>query len=112
MLLDADVSHGIFHWFSGPPKILDKIIEAGYYFSINPRMCLTAKGQSIIARIPLNRLLTETDGPFAGESGRPYYPWDVEKVIEYLSKVHAIPPVPMRRKVWENFQRLTTNLLY
>ncbi len=94
MLLDADASQGIFHWFSGPPKILDKIIEAGYYFSINPRMCLTTKGQSIIARIPLDRLLTETDGPFAGQSGRPYYPWDVERVIEYLSQIHAIPPVP------------------
>jgi TatD DNase family protein len=107
MLLDADVSQGIFHWFSGPPKILDKIIEAGYYFSINPRMCLTTKGQSIIARIPLDRLLTETDGPFAGENTKPYYPWDVEKVIQYLAQIHSKLPKAIREQIWHNFRRLT-----
>jgi len=107
MLLDADVARGVFHWFSGHLKVLDKIVEAGYYFSINPRMCLTKNGQSIISRIPLDRLLTETDGPFAGENRRPYYPWDVEKVIEYLSQIHTMHAGAIREQIWGNFNRLT-----
>ena len=107
MLLDADARGGIFHWYSGPIKVLDKAVEAGYFFSVNPRMCLTKNGERIISRIPLDRLLTETDGPFAGESGKPYYPWDVEKVIQYVSKIHLMAAEAVRKQIWKNFRMLT-----
>ena len=107
MLLEANATVGVFHWYSGPTKVLDKAVEAGYYFSVNPRMCLTKNGQSIISRIPLDRLLTETDGPFAGENRKPYYPWDVEKLIQHLSQIHLMPAEAVRKEVWENFRRLT-----
>jgi TatD DNase family protein len=108
MLLDADArGGGVFHWYSGPIEVLDKAVGAGYYFSVNPRMCLTKNGQRIISHIPLDRILTETDGPFAGENGKPYYPWDVEKVIQYLSKIHSMPAEAVRERIWENFKRLT-----
>jgi TatD DNase family protein len=107
MLLEANVRAGVFHWYSGSTKILGKALEAGYYFSVNPRMCLTKNGQSIISRIPLDRLLTETDGPFAGENRKPYYPWDVEKVIQHVSKIHSMPAEAVLGQIWENFRRLT-----
>jgi len=110
MLLDANVRGGVFHWYSGPIKVLDKAVEAGYYFSVNPRMCLTKNGQNVILRIPLDRLLTETDGPFAGENRRPYYPWDVEKVIEYLSQIHTMHAGAIREQIWGNFKVLGSGI--
>ncbi len=107
MLFDANVRRGVFHWYSGTTKVLDKVAEAGYYFSVNPRMCLTRNGQNVILRIPLDRLLTETDGPFAGENGKPYYPWDVEKVIQYVSQIHAMSAEVVRQQICENLRRLT-----
>jgi TatD DNase family protein len=107
MLLEANVRAGVFHWYSGPTKILDKAVEAGYHFSVNPRMCLSKNGQGIISHIPLDRILTETDGPFAKENGKPYYPWDVEKVIHHVSQIHSMPAEAVRNQIWENFKRLT-----
>jgi len=107
MLLGANVRGAAFHWYSGPTKVLDKVVEAGYYFSVNPHMCVTKNGQSIISRIPLGKLLTETDGPFAGENRKPYYPWDVEKVIHYVSQIHSMPAEAVRGQIWENFRGLT-----
>jgi TatD DNase family protein len=54
----------ILHWFSGPIKELKRAIEYGYYFSINSSMVNSENGKKIIARIPKERILTESDGPF------------------------------------------------
>ncbi len=43
------------------------------------------KGKALIARMPRDRILTETDGPFATVHGRNALPWDVEKAIIALA---------------------------
>lgn len=55
----------IFHWFTGSHTQLKKALELGCYFSINPKMTMTKSGQEIIRAIPANRILIETDAPFA-----------------------------------------------
>ena len=55
----------ILHWFSGTAMELKRAIEAGIWFSINPRMLKTQLGQKTIKTVPADRLLLETDAPFA-----------------------------------------------
>lgn len=55
----------IFHWFTGTLMQLKRAVDLGAYFSINPRMLRTKSGIEIIKNIPLNRILIETDAPFA-----------------------------------------------
>lgn len=55
----------IFHWFTGTVADRNRAIEAGAWFSINPRMLKTKSGQETIKAIPIDRLLLETDAPFA-----------------------------------------------
>lgn len=64
ILKEYDIKNVIFHWYSGPLKLIDEIIDKGYYFSINESMTLSIKGQKIIGRIPKNRIVTETDSPY------------------------------------------------
>ncbi|WP_044931792.1 Qat anti-phage system TatD family nuclease QatD [Oribacterium sp. NK2B42] len=54
----------IFHWFTGTAAERRRAIEAGAWFSINPRMLKTKSGQETIKAIPADRLLLETDAPF------------------------------------------------
>ena len=54
----------IFHWFTGTAAERRRAIEAGAWFSINPRMLKTKSGQETIKMIPADRLLLETDAPF------------------------------------------------
>ena len=54
----------IFHWFTGSTFDRRRAIEAGAWFSINPRMLKTKLGLETIKIIPADRILLETDAPF------------------------------------------------
>ena len=64
MLITYGIKNVIFHWYSGPLSLIPKIVEHGYYFSVNEKMTKTNSGIEIIKRIPRNLILTETDAPF------------------------------------------------
>ena len=64
MLVAYDIKNVIFHWYSGPLSLIPRIVEQGYYFSINEKMTKTDSGIKIINHIPRGSVLTETDAPF------------------------------------------------
>lgn len=55
----------IFHWFTGSIPQIEKAIEIGCYFSVNPRMLKTKSGIEVIKTVPFDRMLLESDAPFA-----------------------------------------------
>lgn len=78
----------ILHWYSGSIHDLEKAIEYGLYFSVNPAMTKSKAGQKIIARIPQSRKLTETDGPYIDiVKNHPTKPHHIKTVLNYLSKI-------------------------
>ena len=56
----------ILHWYSGSLKQLDRALEMGCYFSINEQMLMSANGLKVIHRIPVERMVLESDAPFVG----------------------------------------------
>ncbi|MDZ7543918.1 TatD family deoxyribonuclease, partial [Clostridium perfringens] len=57
----------IIHWYSGEISTLEKYIELGCYFTISVDIGYSEKTNEVLDKIPLNRLLIETDGPTALE---------------------------------------------
>lgn len=53
----------IFHCFGGNLKIINQIIEKGWYFSIPATVVYDEHFQRLVELCPLNKLLTETDAP-------------------------------------------------
>lgn len=86
ILINNNVKHAIFHWYSGKLSTLDKIIDHGYYFSVNPKMLEGKKGGKIIERIPHNRILFETDGPFAKFNNNIITPHDFNEIYLTFDK--------------------------
>jgi len=84
ILINHKIKKAVFHWYSGPLNLIDKLVSAGHFFSINPAMIKSKNGQKIIERIPANRILTESDGPYVTIKGNPAEPKDVRLVIEHL----------------------------
>lgn len=78
----------VLHWFTGTAAQARRAIELGCYFSINAEMFRTDRHRAMIGALPLDRLLTETDGPFTMVDGRPTRPSDVEGVVRMLARVH------------------------
>jgi TatD DNase family protein len=80
-------STAVLHWFSGTLKQLDSAVSAGCWFSIGPAMLRSEKGRQLISRMPRDRILTETDGPFAQDKNKPLEPGDVALAIDGLASL-------------------------
>ncbi len=57
---------GVLHSFSAPPAIADEAVALGFYLGFTGPVTFKKADElrSIAARIPLDRILVETDGPF------------------------------------------------
>lgn len=98
----------VLHWFSGSVKELERAIELGVWFSVNPIKTFGNKGTGAIAKIPLSRVLPETDAPFAQNKGVPYMPWDTEIVTRQLAKLFNMSDKEVKNVMTENLRRVLT----
>lgn len=78
LLCEYKIENVIFHWYSGPVDLIPVILAQGYYFSVNEAMCRSRNGQIIIAEIPKDRILTETDAPYNERTS-------INAVLSYLN---------------------------
>ncbi|PWW20383.1 Qat anti-phage system TatD family nuclease QatD [Chryseobacterium sp. AG844] len=105
-----NIKSAIFHWYSGSLKLIDKIVNEGYYFSINPAMIKSEKGRKIIEKIPITNLLTETDGPFTNINGNILRPIDVINVNNYFSSAWGKTIFDVEKIISLNFRKLLANI--
>lgn len=96
----------VMHWFTGSAAEMRRAIELGLYFSVNHMMLEGEKRRALVAAIPLDRLLTETDGPFTHVSGRPSQPTDVSLAVVELARLHGIEAPAMARRITANLRSL------
>jgi TatD DNase family protein len=96
----------VLHWFSGSPKLLEQAISLGCWFSVGPAMLRGAKGRDLVSRMPSERVLTETDGPFAMAADRSALPWDVADAVAALAKLWNCSVDESETKVYLNFRAL------
>jgi TatD DNase family protein len=96
----------ILHWFSGSRQELEVAISRGFYFSVNPAMIGSGKGRQIVAAIPRDKLLTESDGPFVTVDNRPARPRDVELVVRGLAELDNSSTAQVVNMLRDNFRRI------
>jgi TatD DNase family protein len=75
----------VLHWFGGSKAEAKKASELGCYFSINAEMMKSDSRRAVVASLPIERILTETDGPFTMIQNRPAKPSDVAVTIAALA---------------------------
>lgn len=111
-LLDAEPAAGtpILHWFSGTPRELDRAVRAGCWFSVGPMMTGSAKGRKLVEMMPRERVLTETDSPFAQIDGLPLSPWDVTLAYPVLSEIWGCAIDEVERQLLNNLRELSPKL--
>ncbi|MEI3789285.1 MULTISPECIES: Qat anti-phage system TatD family nuclease QatD [unclassified Chryseobacterium] len=110
LLKKHNIKFAIFHWYSGSLKLIDEIVNEGYYFSINPAMIKSEKGRKIIEKIPITNLLTETDGPFTNINGNILRPIDVINVNKYFSNVWGKTIFEVEKIISLNFRELLKSI--
>lgn len=90
ILVDSGVKRAVFHWYSGNEKLIEEIIAQGYYFSVNHMMLRSNKGMRILKRIPPDRLLIETDGPFTKYGGQIVSPFNLQMIYNAFAEFYQI----------------------
>lgn len=67
------------------------------------------KGRRLVAAMPPDRVLTETDGPLARGPGRvPLFPWDVQEAERTIAGLWGTSVAAVRRQLLANLRRLAT----
>ena len=94
----------ILHWFSGSRKEIEKAANYGMYFSVNSAMILSEKGRWLVARMPIDRVLTESDGPFVKFEGKIAKPVNIDHAMNGLATLWKLSFEEARQKVFENFR--------
>ena len=68
-----------------------------------------AEAPELVASLPADRLLTETDGPFVEFEGHAIRPCDVARTVADLAALRAVPAKVMMRDIIANLRALLTN---
>lgn len=81
----------VLHWFSGSLAELTAAVHMGCWFSIGPAMFDSLNGRKLVAALPQDRVVPESDGPFATVGGKPVMPWSALETAQSLSEVWNLP---------------------
>lgn len=98
----------ILHWFSGTRRELQRASALGCWFSVGPAMLASERSRALVMEMPQERVLTETDGPFAQLNGAPLMPWDVHQATESLAELWGLPTADVDRMLYANLRTLVT----
>jgi len=110
-LLDKHPDSGtpVLHWFSGSKTELSRAIDRGCWFSFGPAALVTNSGRQILRAIPLDRLLPESDGPFAQHSGTAVMPWEAHTIISEICESRGVSQKSVEEQFSLNLSEILRN---
>jgi TatD DNase family protein len=102
---------GVLHCFTGSDALADAGLALGFYISLAGIITFPKAGplRDTARRVPIDRLLTETDSPFLApvpHRGTRNEPAHVARVVETLAELHATTPDAMAARTSANFHTL------
>lgn len=108
LLKDYQLKTPIIHWYSGPLELVDDFIDLDCYWTISVDITVSEKARKLVARLPFNKILTETDGPTALEwvNGQYAYPDYIEKIIKEIAEIKEVDFEFCRSQINNNFKDL------
>ncbi len=98
----------LWHWLSDSSEVLSKIVERGDYVSEGPPVGYSDKIQEIVRQVPLERLLTETDGPvryYGPLKDTPTTPALISQTVTAISQVRKIDASRVAEQILNNFSK-------
>jgi len=102
---------GVIHCFTGGPWLADEALALGFYISAAGIVTFPKASdlRETFRRVPLDRLLTETDSPFLApvpHRGKRNEPAHVARIVDTLASLHGVDPHEMAGTTTANFNEL------
>ncbi|MDA8209237.1 MAG: TatD family hydrolase, partial [Actinomycetota bacterium] len=103
--MSAPLRGAVLHWWLGDVGQTQRAIDFGCYFSVNAAI---VRRPELLRRLPLDRVLPETDHPFGDRSvGHGRRPGRVDDVEQALARQHRLTPEEIRQTTWRSLGQLT-----
>jgi len=107
----AEQVGGVMHCFTESWEVAQAALDLGFYISMSGIVTFKNARQihEVAARVPLDRLLIETDSPYLAPvpfRGKRNDPSLVMHVAEHIAQLRGIPVADVGRATTENFFRL------
>jgi TatD DNase family protein len=96
----------VLHWFSGSSSEAQRAADLGCYFSINSEMLSNERGRRVVASLPVDRILTETDGPFTRLNERVACPSDISHTVQAIADLREVSAKEVRAGIAQNLRAL------
>ncbi len=102
---------GVLHCFTGTDALADAGLALGFYISFAGIVTFPKAGalRDTARRVPMDRLLTETDSPFLApvpHRGSRNEPAHVARVVDTLAELHGVAPRELAGRTAANFHTL------
>lgn len=92
----------VLHWFTGTNEDAIRAAKLDCFFSINSAMLSSARSSRVVKRLPIDRIITETDGPFIFANDNQQSPVDVELTVKNLAHLLKIDFKEAKQKIHSN----------
>ncbi len=107
----AGVPGGVMHCFTEPWTIAERALAQNFYISLSGIVTFKSATdvQDVARRVPLERLLIETDSPYLAPvpyRGKPNEPAYVSHVGRFIAQQRGLPDTELAAATSENFFRL------
>jgi TatD DNase family protein len=93
-LREHGIERAAFHWHKATADVTQAIVDAGYLISVTPEVVYRERDRQLVAALPLEALVVESDAPWRYEGefeGLPSGPWLAGRVVEEVAKIKQIP---------------------
>lgn len=92
IIREAGVTRAVFHWHKSDEHTTRAIIDAGYFISLSPEVAYRPRDQDLARMLPADRILVETDGPWAygGQfAGRLTEPAMIKEIVAAIAHLRC-----------------------
>ncbi len=103
LLREYGVRRAVFHWYSGPLDVLERLLGDGYLISVTPAVETSPKHREAVRVTPLERLLLETDSPVSYQ-GKEAAPADVVRVCCEVARLKEVSPEEVAGRTSQTFR--------
>jgi TatD DNase family protein len=94
------------HSFGGDTEVAKIGIKEGFYFGIPPLIVRSNKHRRLVAALPVDRILTETDSPYQGPTKERNDPRNIPLVVEEIAKIKKLDTEEVRHQLLENAKKV------
>ena len=101
----------ILHWYSGRIVDLETALSRGYYLSVNHQMLESERGRNIVNKLPVDRILIESDAPFTKGMKSEYTLNFNEKVYLYLANRYNQEIDIVKKRIKANLAEVLNSIL-